>query len=158
VLPDLLGLLEVDGLFWFSINFDGETIFLPELPEDEALMQVYHRSMDDRVRFGRRTGDSRTGRRLFHNLRAAGAVVLAAGSSDWVVHSEPASTHYAADEAFFLNCILHTVDAELRNHSAVNAELLARWVDLRRRQISTGELVLVVHQLDFVGRPAPHSS
>lgn len=158
VLPDLLVFLEVDGLFWFSINFDGETIFLPELPEDEELMQVYHRSMDDRVRAGRRAGDSRTGRRLFHNLRTAGAVVLAAGSSDWVVHGRPASTDYVADEAFFLNCILNTVDAELRKHSAVNPERLARWVDLRRRQISDGELVLIVHQLDFLGHPPPRSS
>ena len=48
---------------------------------------------------GQPSGDSRTGRRLFHALRACGAEVLAAGSSDWVVH--PVGGAYLHDEAYF---------------------------------------------------------
>jgi hypothetical protein len=33
-LPPLFGLLAPNGLYWFSTNFDGETIFLPEHPSD----------------------------------------------------------------------------------------------------------------------------
>jgi hypothetical protein len=38
----LLALLANDRLYWFSINFDRETILLPELPEDHAFTHVYH--------------------------------------------------------------------------------------------------------------------
>jgi SAM-dependent methyltransferase len=158
LLPDLLGTLEVGGLYWFSINFDGETILLPELPEDEALMRVYHRSMDERVRFGSKAGDSKTGRRLFRHLRGAGATVLAAGSSDWLVHSQSETRDYIADEAYFLNCILLTIDTELRMHKDVDAEVLAKWIQLRKDQVSAGELVLIVHQLDFLGRSMAQQS
>src|SRR4029078_11859535 len=86
VLPPLLRLVVPGGLIWFPINFDGETIFEPQHPDDALLMKIYHRSMDQRVRYGRTAGDSRTGRHLFRHLVDAGATVLAAGGSDWVVH------------------------------------------------------------------------
>ena len=77
------------GAYWFTINFDGESIFQPDHPRDDAVLGAYHRTMDERVRYGRPAGESRTGRRLFGHLRAAGAPPLAAGSSDWVVHGRP---------------------------------------------------------------------
>ncbi len=86
VLPGLFDLIVAGGLYLFTINFDGETIFQPEHPDDPMLMQAYHRCMDERVRFGRPAGESKAGRHLFGHLRAAGASVLAAGASDWVVH------------------------------------------------------------------------
>ena len=87
-LPNLLQMVRPAGLFYFSINFDGATLFVPEvdLGLDGRIEALYHRSMDTRVTDGQPSGDSRTGRRLFHALRACGAEVLAAGSSDWVVH------------------------------------------------------------------------
>ena len=89
VLPGLLRLLVPGGVYWFTINYDGETIFEPGHPLDDQVMQAYHRDMDERIRYGRPAGDSRTGRRLFHYLRAAGAPALASGSSDWVVKRRP---------------------------------------------------------------------
>ena len=89
VLPGLLRLLVPGGVYWFTINYDGESIFAPGHPHDDRVMQAYHRDMDERVRYGRPAGDSRTGRRLFHHLREAGAPALAAGSSDWVVQRRP---------------------------------------------------------------------
>jgi len=80
ILPGLLRLLVPGGVYWFTINYDGMSIFAPGHPHDDQVMQAYHRDMDERVRYGRQAGESRTGRHLFHHLRAAGgAPALAAG-------------------------------------------------------------------------------
>ena len=153
VLPPLLRLVVPGGLFWFPINFDGETIFEPQHPDDALLMKIYHRSMDQRVRYGRPAGDSRTGRHLFRHLVDAGATVLAAGGSDWVVHAT--GGRYEADEEYFLHHIVHTIDEELERHREIDPRTLARWVELRHGQARRGELIYIAHQLDFVGRSRP---
>jgi hypothetical protein len=115
-------------------------------------MQAYHRDMDERFRYGRPAGESRTGRRLFHHLRAAGAPALAAGPSDWVVSAGP-DGRYPADEAYFLHSILNTIQNALRNRQdRVEPGDLADWLAERGRQLAAGELVYIAHQLDFVGR------
>jgi hypothetical protein len=152
VLPGLLGLLNSGGLYWFTINYDGETIFAPGHRHDDQIMRAYHRDMDERIRYGCKAGDSRTGRRLFDDLRKAGAPALAAGSSDWVVHAGP-DGNYPADEAYFLRCILTTIQNALRDRQdQVEPADLADWVTVRRRQLAAGELVYIAHQLDFAGR------
>src|SRR5215469_18051779 len=72
ILPGLLRLLTPGGVYWFTINYDGESIFTPGLPHDDQIMQAYHRDMDERIRYGRPAGESRTGRQLFHHLSIAG--------------------------------------------------------------------------------------
>src|SRR5580693_6746839 len=152
VLPGLLRLLVPGGVYWFTINYDGETIFEPGHPLDDQVMQAYHRDMDERVRYGRPAGDSRTGRRLFQYLRAAGAPALAAGSSDWVVSAGP-DGNYPGDEAYFLRSILSTIQNALRSRQdRVEPANLADWLAARGRQLAAGELVYIAHQLDFVGR------
>ena len=152
VLPGLLRLLVPGGAYWFTINYDGESIFTPGHPHDDQIMQAYHRDMDERVRYGRPAGESRTGRRLFHYLRAAGAPALAAGSSDWVVSAGPDGT-YPGDEAYFLRSILSTIQDALRSRQdRMEPADLADWLAVRGRQLAAGELVYIAHQLDFVGR------
>jgi SAM-dependent methyltransferase len=152
VLPGLLRLLVPGGVYWFTINYDGETIFEPGHPLDDQVMWAYHRDMDERIRYGRPAGDSRTGRRLFRHLRAAGAPALAAGSSDWVVSAGPDGS-YPGDEAYFLRSILSTIESALRSREdRVAPADLAGWLAVRRRQLAAGELVYVAHQLDFAGR------
>jgi SAM-dependent methyltransferase len=152
VLPGLWRLLVPGGIYWFTINYDGESIFEPGHPHDDLIMRAYHRDMDERVRYGRPAGESRTGRRLFRYLREAGAPVLAAGSSDWVVSAGP-DGNYPGDEAYFLRSILSTIRDALRNHQdRVEPADLAGWLAERGRQLAAGELVYVAHQLDFVGR------
>jgi len=152
ILPGLLRLLVPGGVYWFTINYDGESIFAPGHPCDDQVLQAYHRDMDERVRYGRPAGDSRTGRRLFHNLRAAGAPALAAGSSDWVVSAGP-DGNYLDDEAYFLRSILSTIQDALRSRpDRVEPADLADWMAMRGRQLAAGELVYIAHQLDFVGR------
>jgi hypothetical protein len=152
VLPGLLRLLSPGGAYWFTINYDGETIFEPGHPLDETVLRAYHRDMDERIRYGRPAGDSRTGRLLFHYLRDARAPALAAGSSDWVVHPAPDGT-YPADEAYFLRSILTTIRDALRPRpDRVEPPDLADWLAVRCRQLAAGELVYIAHQLDFAGR------
>ena len=152
ILPGLLRLLVPGGVYWFTINYDGESIFAPGHPHDNQVMQAYHRDMDERVRYGRPAGDSRTGRRLFHHLRAAGAPALAAGSSNWVVSAGP-DGNYPDDEAYFLRSILSTIQDALRSRpDRVEPADLADWLAMRGRQLAAGELVYIAHQLDFVGR------
>ena len=152
VLPDLLSLLGPKGLFYFTITFDAATIFQPEIdPELDARIEaLYHQTMDQRVIGDKVSGDSRTGRHLFGHLRSAGAELLAAGSSDWVVFAGPEG--YNADEAFFLHFIIHTVGSALRGHPELDPDRLAKWVAERHAQIERGDLVYIAHQLDFLGR------
>ncbi len=56
VLPGLLRLLVPGGVYWFTINYDGESIFAPGHPHDDQIMQAYHRDMDERFRYGRPPG------------------------------------------------------------------------------------------------------
>jgi SAM-dependent methyltransferase len=152
VLPGLLQLVAPGGVYWFTINYDGESIFEPGHPHDDQVMLAYHRDMDERIRYGRPAGESRTGRGLFHHLLTAGAPALAAGSSDWVVYPAPGG-NYPADEAYFLRSILNTIRDALQNRQDhVEPADLADWLAVRYRQLAAGELVYIAHQLDFVGR------
>ncbi len=152
MLPRLLRLLVPGGAYWFTVNYDGESVFMPAHPHDDQVMAAYHRDMDERVRHGRPAGHSRTGRRLFHQLRAAGAPALAAGSSDWVVSAGP-DGNYPDDEAYFLRAILSTVRHALRSRQDwVEPADLADWLAVRDGQLAAGELVYIAHQLDFAGR------
>jgi SAM-dependent methyltransferase len=152
ILPGLLRLLVPGGVYWLTVNYDGESIFAPGHPHDDQVMRAYHRDMDERVRYGRPAGESRTGRHLFHHLRAAGAPALAAGSSDWVVSAGPDGS-YPGDEAYFLRSILSTIQDALRTRQDwLEPADLADWLAVRHRQLAAGELVYIAHQLDFAGR------
>jgi hypothetical protein len=148
-LPGLFQLLLPGGLYWFAINFDGETIFQPDHPDDQELMQLYHQGMDQRVRYGRPAGESRAGRHLYHHLCAAGAPPLASGSSDWVVHAQP-DGQYPGDEAHFVACILDTIEEGLQG--CADPARLGSWLSQRRAQLQRGELLYIAHQLDFCGK------
>ncbi|HEU4410533.1 MAG TPA: hypothetical protein VFS43_35085 [Polyangiaceae bacterium] len=150
VLPELFRLCRPGGPFWFSVNFDGETIFLPEDEHDGPVISLYHQSMGEHRRGGHPAGDSRAGRRLFGHLRASGAELLAAGSSDWVVFARDGA--YPGDEAYFVGHILETIRRELEARPELAPGALEAWVGRRLRQLEAGELVYLAHQLDFAGR------
>lgn len=148
-LPRLFDALDPGGAFYFPITFDGGTIFEPTVdPElDERIVDLYHRSMDERTRDGEPAGHSRTGRRLFSHVPAAGGEISAAGGSDWVVH--PRDGAYPADEAYFLRYVLGTIEGELTGE--IDRGELDRWLARRREQVDRGELAYVAHQLDVTG-------
>lgn len=151
-LPLLFDLLKPEGLFYFTINFDGETILEPSVDRnlDRQIMDLYHRSMDARVVRGQPSGDSLAGRHLFAHLTAAGGEILDAGSSDWVVFAGPHG--YPHDEAYFLHFIIETIYRQLKEHPQLDAERFKQWATQRHNQIENGELVYIAHQLDFFGR------
>ena len=150
-LPPLLSRLAPGGLFYFSLNFDGATILEPPIdPDLDAWIEaLYHRTMDTRRCRGRPSGSSRTGRRLFGRLKEAGARLIAAGSSDWVVF--PGPDGYPGDEAYFLHFIINTIGQALHGHPELAGSRFQAWIDQRHRQIEAEELIYVAHQLDFLG-------
>lgn len=152
-LPQLFSLLRPGGLFYFSINFDGVTTLEPtiDVAFDAQIEQLYHQTMDERITDGKRSGDSRSGRHMFSYLRQAGAQILAAGGSDWVVFANP-DEGYPADEKYFLQFIVETMHRALEKHPALNEAQFERWIARRQEQIEAGELIYIAHQLDFVGR------
>jgi SAM-dependent methyltransferase len=151
-LPGLLTLLKPGGLCYFTLNFDGLTSLEPVIdPHLDALIErLYHETMDRRIINGRISGDSRSGRHLFGHLRQNKLNIVAAGSSDWVVYA--AKEGYAADEAYFLHFIIHTIDHALRGHPQLEAHQFEPWIAKRHAQIEAGELVYLAHQIDFLGQ------
>ncbi len=145
-MPELLALTK--NLAWLTINFDGVTSLEPSIDSalDERIERLYHATMDARST----GGDSRAGRHLFSHLQMAGAQVLAAGASDWVVHS--VNGIYPADEAYFLHFILHFFEESLAGHAELNTAAFANWIEERRAQIERGELVYIAHQMDFLAK------
>ena len=150
-LPLLRRLLQPGGLFYFTITFDGATILQPVIDPafDAQVEAVYHRTMDERITAGQRSGDSRSGRHLFGHLVRAGFDLRAAGASDWVVH--PVAGHYPADEAYFLHFIVHTMQDALQSRAELDPGQLTELVETRHRQVEQGELVYIAHQLDVFG-------
>lgn len=155
-LPQLVSLLKHDGLFYFTINFDGATIFEPVVDAefDAEIERLYHRTMDERVTNGVRSGDSCSGRHLFEQLRALNVEIIEAGGSDWVVFA--GKDGYAGDEAFFLHFIVDTVREALEHRPELSSQRdrFLNWIAHRHRLIDEGTLVYIAHQIDVVGRVA----
>jgi SAM-dependent methyltransferase len=150
-LPRLLRLLRPSGVFYLTLNFDGLTILEPAIDPayDDHLVALYHDTMDERLVGGKPSGDSRTGRHLFEQIRAAGARIIDAGSSDWVVF--PGNDGYPHDEAYFLHFIVHTIGTALGAGPSVDPPRFERWIAQRHAQIEQKSLVYIAHQMDFVG-------
>jgi hypothetical protein len=156
---DLLPMPEsLNGLFsltknlaWLTINFDGMSSLQPaiDLPLDEQIERLYHATMDARPT----GGDSRMGRNLFGHLRAAGAEILAAGASDWVVYAKDGK--YPADENYFLHFILRFFEDSLKDCDELESGIFSRWLAKRHAQIDCGDLVYIAHQMDFLVRRKP---
>lgn len=157
-IPVLESLCVPEGGFYFTINFDGETIFEPIVDPvlDAEIVERYHATMDARIVDGKRSGHSRTGRRLFGALAERGALIEQVGSSDWIVW--PRDGAYADEEAYFLHFIVATVERALAGSPGLEGARLKRWAAVRHAQIERGTLVYLAHQLDFFGRWPKHPS
>jgi SAM-dependent methyltransferase len=147
-LPRIWSALAPGAAYWFTINFDGETIFLPEHPLDARVMSLYHGTMTADAG-GTRAGHPETGRRLLLAIPRSGASILDAGSSDWVVF--PVAGAYPGDEAYFLHHILDTVRGALVGSKALDGAAFDDWVRTRHAQVERSELIYIAHQLDLFG-------
>jgi len=149
-LPGLLAHLTPNGLAYCTCNFDGTTLFFPEYPgtDEQEFLKRYHASMEARL-----TGASHTGRRLLTFLQRPGLELLAAGSSDWVIH--PRNNGYSEDETFFLHSLIATVERELAGASGPAPSGLAAWARTRHQQVEAGTLSFLARNLDFLARRQP---
>jgi SAM-dependent methyltransferase len=152
VLPRFCNLMRPGGLLYLTLNYDGETIFLPELNRafERQIMQLYNRSMDDRITGGRKTGGSLTGRKLFGHLKAVNAAVPAAGASDWIVLPGPQG--YPQDESYFLHYILDTIYNELKGRPELDQAAFDSWVLTRHDQVANAEMIFIAKNLDLLAR------
>jgi hypothetical protein len=144
VLPDLFSLLQDDALAYLTCNFNGQTFFLPECEDDEEIIQLYHDSMEKRLQ-----GASRTGKNLLLYLQQQGLEILAAGSSDWIIH--PQQDKYSKDEEFFLHTIIEMIERELTQIDGLSLSI-TEWSRLRHQQAENGQLTLLASHLDFLVR------
>lgn len=157
-LPKFTETLQPGALLYFTINFDGATILEPAIdpPFDTLVEQVYHRTMDERMTNGKRSGDSHAGRHLFHQMQTANIHTLDAGSSDWVVI--PHQGVYPHDEGYFLHFIINTMYEALAAHPDLDHNRFQAWIARRHAQIERGELIYIAHQLDYLGEYQPTAS
>ncbi|MEM7797990.1 MAG: class I SAM-dependent methyltransferase [Chloroflexota bacterium] len=148
-LEAMVPMLRPEGLFYFSINYDGITGFEPtiELKIDQLIETLYNKDMEKK-RFNRLpVGGERSGRALLHKMIKADLTILGAGGSDWIVY--PQNGSYKADEAYFLRFIIHTIDGALTGHPELDQVAFKDWIEKRQAQIDAGELIYVTHQLDI---------
>ena len=146
----ILSLTHPGGLLYFSLNYDGATIFEPQIHPalDRQIEELYHQTMDLRQTGRAPSRMSRTGRRLLVSLTRAGLPILSAGSSDWVIH--PRSGGYSPDEAYFLHFIIQTIHEALTGRPDLDQSSLGEWIAERHRQVEKGLLVYIAHQVDVL--------
>jgi SAM-dependent methyltransferase len=150
-LERFLRLLNPGGIFHFSHMYDGLTTILPEMDQDQTLLQLYNGCMDEREGDRSAYPRSHTGREVLRSLLDMNNVkIIEAGSSDWVVF--PRSGRYTKDDGDFLHYIIEIIEGALGNVDTIEPEDLRAWVQTRQGQIDNGEMILITHQLDVVGK------
>ena len=110
-------LLRDGGIFYPTLNYDGQTVLLPEYEHpgfERRVLRIYDRSMERRRLGGRKTGGALSGRRLYRALQDGGFAILGMGSSDWNVF--PYGGGYSARERIFLTAILSMIAGEARQY------------------------------------------
>lgn len=151
-LPNLMRCLKPGGLYYFTINFDGLTVFEPAVEEtlDEKILATYHRTMEERMVGEKPSAGACSGRRLLRALDQMGGKLLRAGASDWVVHAIEGK--YPPGEDRFLRFLLQMIDEALIGSAEVKESQLRDWIECRLDQLEKGDLILITHQLDLLGR------
>ncbi len=143
------------GLFYATLNYDGDTAFFPTYCDaafETALLQRYDASMEERRIDGQPTGGARSGRRLHALLPDAGFEVLAWGSSDWNI--VPRDGRLRPGDAVVLSVLLDALRRENEAHCDVRR--LDAWHRDRRALLAAGRLGAIVHQIDVLAvRSAP---
>lgn len=136
LLPRLMEKLNVDGAYYFSLNYAGETNFDPEHPSDQLLMRAYNRDMDKRHQQGSWQA-SLTGKNLGSWLHDQGHRTITEGPSDWQLES---------GDGDFIENILDTINKALREEKA-----LSSWYQERCHQLRQHALRLEITNTDYFG-------
>ena len=147
----VLALLKPAGIFYASLNYDGETALIPPYPEESLereILEYYDLSMEQRRLDHAATGGAYSGRRLVGALSRSGFEIEAYGASDWEI--TPLRGQYRDRDAACLQALLDMIHAEAQDSGRFNPELLARWYRERCAAIDVVRLGMIVHQLDIL--------
>ena len=140
------------GLFYASLNYDGDTMLFPAYLDDAfetALLENYDASMARSVG-GQPCGGAHSGRRLHAALTQAGFDILALGSSDWNI--TPYCGAYRDMDAVCLAALLDMIHGEGQRSGRFEPHQLQDWLDHRRTQLAQRKLGLIIHQIDLVAQ------
>jgi SAM-dependent methyltransferase len=151
VVENILDRLVPGGIFYSTLNYDGETALLPVYSDQEyerKIIEHYDRSMDERRIQGLATGGARSGRRLIGALASAGFAISSYGTSDWNI--TPVNGHYRDRDAFCLKSLLNMIHDEVSGSEIFGPETLAAWYSDRSRAVDAGVLGMIVHQIDIL--------
>ena len=83
-------------------------------------------------------------------LQGPGLELVAAGSSDWLIH--PRNGNYSGDEVSFLHALIAGVEQELAGKSGPAPSGLTAWASTRHQQVEAGTLTFLARNLDFLAR------
>ena len=139
-MPNILKCLSAHGGYYYSLNYAGETLFLPPLPEDQKIFQAYNNDMDRRFP-GLDWQPSRTGQQLGIWLVEHGHRIIAEGDSDWELQSNPDQP-----TNLFIANILGTIETALSGLPG-----LPDWLAERRQQLQSGQLKFHASNRDYFG-------
>lgn len=136
------------ALWYFPIHFNGVTAFEPVLDSalDAQIERLYHESMNDGE-----GGGAQTGRHLLQHIKDAGARLVDAGGSDWIVSSRSKKGKYPHEEKYFLYHILSFINKEMQRRPEIQSSRYEEWLSARKEQIRKGELTFLAHNIDVLG-------
>lgn len=145
--------LRPGGVFYGTINYDGETVIFPPYHDtdfEDRILAEYDASMERRRERGEATGGAQCGRRLYRALQQSGFQVIAYGSSDWNI--TPVAGSYRDDDRVVLHYLLQWIFGEAEQNPAIDTKQLTAWRQCRQRQLANGELGIIIHQVDILAR------
>ena len=139
-------------LWYLPIHFNGVTAFEPVVNAslDTQIERAYHASMYTNDEEDR--GGPHTGRRLLSAICEEGRHIAEAGGSDWIVTSDE-DHNYTQEESYFLHHILHFIESELEDSSAVSSDAFQDWAHRRHQQVEDGVLTYIAHNIDVLAAP-----
>ncbi|MGH8475498.1 MAG: class I SAM-dependent methyltransferase [Methylococcales bacterium] len=144
-------LLAPDGIFYSTLNYEGETSLIPVYSDEQLerkLLENYDRSMEGRIIEGLPTGGAHSGRRLIGRLVSAEFAIHSYGTSDWNI--TPVNRSYCDQDAYCLKSLLELIQGEANAVSTFDPEKLKRWHSERSNATAAGLLGMIVHQLDIL--------
>lgn len=139
------------GLFYSTINYDGETALFPAYADEEfenRILAIYDASMEERRVWDENSGGARSGRRLHRILAETGFELIAYGSSDWNI--TPLRRTYRDRDAVCLTALLDMIRDEAVRSGQLARDSLDRWYRERSERLAAGELGLIIHQIDLL--------
>jgi len=128
-MPALLACLSRNGACYFSLNYAGETLFLPAISGDSQIFQSYNKDMDKRFP-DLDWQPSQTGNLLGPWLEKHGHRVIAEGASNWELQAAP-----GLGTNLFIANILDTIETAL-----ATLPVLTEWLTIRRQQLQDAQL------------------